>query len=143
LAFGLWPYYHLYRLDRALAQNDRNTLMVLIDLDAIREDRRSRPPPVDTTHNPVTQAFSQVANVLTGKDLDSTITLDWVRETLRPVPPRPDETYPSVLHYTTCAFFENFQQFVARIRDLGEKPIHVRWKLHDWTWRVSAIYEPN
>ncbi|CAK0760243.1 conserved hypothetical protein [Gammaproteobacteria bacterium] len=141
LAFGFWPYYHLYRLDRALVQNDRDTLTVLVDLDAVRAERRSRPPQVSQTRNPVTQALRQVTNVLTGSGEENNITLDWVREVLRPIPARPDESYPSILHYTTCAFFENFQQFVARIRNLGENPIHVRWTFHDWMWQVTAIYD--
>jgi hypothetical protein len=143
LAFGLWPYYHLYRLDRALVQNDQITLMALIDLDAIRAERKRHPGPLaeGEVRNSVAQALHQVANVLTGNGVDDTITLDWIREALRPVPARPDESYPSILHYTSCAFFEGFNQFVARIRELGEKPIHVRWTLHDWTWQVTAIYD--
>lgn len=141
LAFGLWPYYHLYRLDRALVQNDRDTLMLLVDLDAIRSERKLHPPPVSQMRNPVTQALNQVANVLSGNSVDNNINLDWVREVLRPIPPRTDEIYPSILHYTSCAFFEGFKQFVARIRNLGENPIHIRWTLHDWMWQVTAIYD--
>jgi len=141
LTFGLWPYYHLYRLDRALVQNDQSALQVLVDLEAIRAARKLHPKPIKDLRGSVTQTLNHVTNVLTGTDGDNSINLEWVRETLRPVPARPDESYPSILHYTTCAFFENFRQFVARIRDLGDNPIHVRWTLRDWLWQVSAIYD--
>jgi len=142
LAFGAWPYYHLYRLDRALVQDDRNTLMALVDLDTVRTERKHRlEPSVGETRNSVTEALHQMASVLTGNNLDNTLTLDWVRAVLRAVPAHPDEDYPSILHYTSFAFFENFQHFLVRIRDLGENPIHVRWTLQDWMWRVTAIYD--
>lgn len=139
--FGLWPYYYLYRLDRALVQNDQAALQVLIDLDAIRAARKLHPKPIKDLRSSMSRTLNQVANVLTGEDGDKGINLEWVRETLRPVPARPDESYPSILHYTTCAFFENFKQFATRIRDLGENPIHVRWTLRNWLWQVTAIYD--
>ncbi|CAK0772192.1 conserved hypothetical protein [Gammaproteobacteria bacterium] len=142
LAFGSWPYYHLYRLDRALVQDDRNTLVALVDLDAVRAERKHRlERSAGEMKNPVTQALQQMASVLTGNNVDNTLTLDWVRAVLRAVPVRPDEDYPSILHYTSFAFFESYRSFVVRIRDLGDNPIHVRWIFHDWMWRVTAIYD--
>ncbi|CAK0746308.1 conserved hypothetical protein [Gammaproteobacteria bacterium] len=142
LAFGLWPYYHLYRLDRALVQNDLTTLMVLVDLDAVRAERKQHlERQGGEVRNPVTQTLHQMANILTGNNVENTITLDWVRETLRGIPARPDEEYPSLLHYTSFAFFEGFRHFLIRIRDLGENPVHVRWTLHDWMWQITAIYD--
>ncbi len=142
LAFGSWPYVHVLRLDRALIQYDHATLGTLLNLDAIRVERKRvlELHAVDT-HNPVSHALHQVASVLSGNSVDNTVTLDWVRETLRPVPARPNEDYPSILHYASFAFFEDPQHFVVRIRDLGENPIHLRWTLRDWVWRVTAIYD--
>ena len=144
LVFGSWPYVDLLRLDRALTQHDYATLSGLLDLDAIRAERkRVMALQIVDTHNPVTHALHQLATVLPGNDTEAedAVTLDWVRKTLRPVPERPNEDYPSILQYTTFAFFEDFRHFIVRIHDLGEHPIHIRWTLRDWVWRVTAIYD--
>ncbi len=142
LAFGSWPYVHLLRLDRALIQDDRVALTALLDLAAIRAERK-RILELQTAdaHNPVSHALHQLAAVLPGNDTESTVTLSWAREVLRPVPAQPNENYPSILHYSTFAFFEDFQHFLVRERNLGEHPIHIRWTLQDWVWRVTAIYD--
>ncbi len=147
LAFGLLPYYQMYRLDRALMLNDQETLAALVDLDRVRgEQKRHLENSMDRlmgdTRTPFSQALRQGAAAFTSGQVDSVVTLEWIRDTLRPISTRSEDGYPSLSQYTTFAFFEGPTRFLQRIRDLGERPLHLRWTLRDGRWRVTGIYLP-
>ena len=42
IAYGLWPYYSLYRLDGAIVRPDTTELATLVDLPAIRANYKRR-----------------------------------------------------------------------------------------------------
>ncbi len=42
VAFIVWPYYHLFRLDNALGRDDMRTLEQLLDMPAIRRNYKER-----------------------------------------------------------------------------------------------------
>jgi hypothetical protein len=147
LAYGAWPYYHVYGLDRALQADNREKLEQLIDIAAVRTARKQQlDHALDRTvgsdpGNPVTQMLRQGATALGGSSVDATVNLDWVRETLAGRSLRPGEPYPSLIDRIDFAFFEAPAEFLIRLGPLGDHPIHIVMTLDGWQWRVSAIYD--
>lgn len=145
LAYGALPYITLYRLDRALLENDRSTLSTLVDLEALRENRaEAMEKQIARTVGDQRSGFPAMmrdgARWL-GNATAEVIDLDWVREKLRWRQPTPMDAYPSLISDMTYAFFESPRRFLIRVGDLGEGPIHVRMTLEDWNWRLTGIYE--
>ena len=145
LAYAGWPYVNLYRLDRALMQNDRTALNALVDLDALRvqhkamlerQVRRS----IGDQHGPISDLVRDGARWF-GTQTSEAIDLEWVRQRLRRQRPSAPDAYPSIITDTTFAFFEWPTRFLIRLGDLGQDPIHVRMSLEDWRWRVTGIYD--
>lgn len=145
LAYGALPYITLYRLDRALLENDRSTLSTLVDLEALRESRaKAMEKQVARTVGDQRSGFPAMMRDSArwlGNATAEVIDLDWVRETLRWRQPTPRDAYPSLISDMTYAFFESPTRFLIRVGDLGESPIHVRMTLEDWSWRLTGIYE--
>jgi hypothetical protein len=89
LAFGAWPYYQVFRLDQALSDGDTGALAELVDLNAIRQNYRRRldagfgllRPEAQTGE--ALQWLGQSLRRIGDAALEQTITLDWVRNTLR------------------------------------------------------------
>jgi hypothetical protein len=148
IVFGAWPYYHLYRLDDALGKNDTAALEQLIDVQAIRENYRARiekglglqtlPQP----QNPGSALawLQQNLQRLGDAALDQSITLEWVRDSLKQAAAEAsDEQPPYFLAGVDFAFFESVDSFIVRLGQLGINATHVRLSLRDWTWRVTDI----
>ncbi len=144
LGYGAWPYVYLYRLDRALMENDRQTLATLVDLDSIRATRnRLLNQKVEKTVGGEGQIQDMVRSSARwlGNAVEATIDLDWVRKTLRWREPEGEDGYPSIISHATFAFFDAPARFLVRIGPLGENPVHLRMALRDWDWRVTEIYD--
>jgi hypothetical protein len=145
LVYGGWPYVHLYRLDRALMENDRTALNELVDLDALKEQHKTElEKRVDRTFGVdpkrVPEFLRQGARWIDDATANAVVDVDWVREQLRWRRPTPPDAYPSIITDATFAFFEAPTRFLIRVGDLGERPVHVRMALQDWHWRVTEIY---
>ncbi len=145
LAYAGYPYVNLYRLDRALMQNDRAALNALVDVGALRAQhkamfekqvRRS----IGEQPGPISDLVRDGARWY-GVQTADTIDLDWVRQRLRRERASAPDAYPSIITDTTFAFFERPTRFLIRLGDLGDNPIHVRMGLEDWRWRVTGIYD--
>ncbi len=141
LAYGIWPYYHLYALDRAVIANDREALERLVDIDSVRaEAKRSLVGDVDDSGNLISGWLLDGVQRLGRQAVDSMVNLDWVRNILS----RTDvttNTSPGFIRNVSYAFFERPTQFLVRIGELGQHPVHVRLQFRHWSWRVTAVYE--
>jgi hypothetical protein len=146
IAFGVWPYYSVFRLDDALSKDDTGELAPLVDLPAIRANYKSRVaagagqilPPADpgTALGWIRQNLERLGD----SALDQAITLEWVRDTLREATVRAtNQTPPYLLAGVDYAFFESYNRFLIRIGDLGRAPTHVRLSLEGTEWRITDI----
>jgi hypothetical protein len=145
VAFGTWPYYHVFRLDEALGRNDMATLAELVDLEAVRANYKSRveelvgmPQPQDP--GSALAWLQQNLQRLGESALEQTITLEWVRDTLKEAAARAtDKQPPYFMAGIDYAFFESYDSFIIRLGELGRGDTHVRMRLEDTTWRVTDI----
>ncbi|WP_295456644.1 DUF2939 domain-containing protein [uncultured Thiodictyon sp.] len=146
IAFGVWPYYSVFRLDSALGQEDTAELAKLVDLPAIRHNFKTRVaagadqllPPVDpkSTMGWIRQNLERLGD----SALDQAITVPWVRETLRQsVAEATHQNPPFLLSGIDFAFFESYNRFLIRIGDLGHNPTHVRLTLEGTDWKITDI----
>ena len=148
IAFGVWPYYSVFRLDDALSKNSTAELGALVDLPAIRANYKARVatganqilPPADP--NSALGWIRQNLERLGDSALDQAITLEWVRDTLRDATVRAtNQTPPYLLAGIDYAFFESYNRFLIRIGELGRGATHVRLSLQGTEWRVTDIIE--
>lgn len=145
LVFGVWPYYHVFRLDEALGRNDTAALTRLIDVDAVRANYKNRiqdlvgmPQPQDP--GSALAWLQQNLERLGETALEQTISLEWVRDTLKEAAARAtDKTPPYFMAGIDYAFFESYDSFVIRLGELGKGATHVRMRLEDYTWRVTDV----
>ncbi len=144
LAYLAWPYVTIFRLDRALTNNDLATLQRLIDLSAVQQEWKNRMDQgLQGTvggANPMLEFFRGGIRQLGGSAIEQLVTMEWVRaQLLSRSDPRP-EADPSLLDPLSFAFFESYDRFLIRIGPLGQNPLHARLRLRDWEWRVVAVY---
>jgi len=147
VAFIVWPYYHVYRLDNALGLNDMRTLEQLLDIPAIRRNYKERlegglslpqPHPQDTD-NPLAWLQQNLWR-LGDAALEQAITLLWARDTLKEAAAQAtDRRPPYFMAAITFAFFESYDRFLIRLGDLGKNATHVRMTLQDKTWQITDI----
>ncbi len=145
LAFGAWPYYQLYRLDKALVENDQRMLYKIVDLDAVRRRHKqvleqNLERLVGPQDNPVINFVRGGIRALGDSAYESIIDMDWVRDRLLATRREAHEQHFSLLGGFSFAFFETPIRFLARAGELGEDPVHLYLTLQNWRWRVTALY---
>ena len=143
LAFLAWPYTAIYRLDQALAENDRQAIESLIDVAAIRwEIKRKMNKNVESSIGDVSNSFVdwlQDGIQRLGNDaVDSLVNLDWAAGQLRSK--NPDPRHGGFIDQLSYAFFDGPDSLLLRIGELGDDPVHARLTLRDTAWRITAIY---
>jgi hypothetical protein len=148
LAYGAWPYVDLWRLDRALRENDAAMLSALVDLQAIQARRTAvlerQIADAVPGRGPIPGMIREGARLATQGAVEPAVTLDWVRQTLRWRASAADAPYPSLIDRARFAFFDRLfwpDRFLVRVGELGEQPLHLRLALQDWKWRLSEVYE--
>ncbi|WP_295586943.1 DUF2939 domain-containing protein [uncultured Lamprocystis sp.] len=146
IAFGVWPYYYVFKLDSALSQEDTTELAVLVDLPAIRANYKARIGAGANQLLPSADPNSAMAWIrqnlerLGDSALDQAITLPWVQETLRQaVTDATNQTPPYLLGGIDFAFFESYNRFLIRIGELGQDPTNVRLSLEGFDWKITDI----
>lgn len=148
IAFGIWPYYYVFKLDDALGKSDPQSLAPLVDLPAIRANYKERVgagadaliPEADP--NSVLGFIRQNIERLGDSALDQAITLDWVREALRTATTQAtNQSPPYLLAGIDFAFFESYDRFLVRIGDLARNPTHVRLSLEGHEWKITDIIQ--
>jgi hypothetical protein len=144
IAFGIWPYYSVFRLDNALGQPGTGALAELVDLPAIQANYKTRLAsgldvlPKRGEAGDVMAWLEQNLQRLGDSALSQVITLDWVRSTLQRTAARATtQKPPYLIAGVTFAFFESYDTFLVRIGELGEGPTHVRLRLEGALWRVT------
>jgi hypothetical protein len=148
IVFGAWPYYQLYRLDDALGKDDMSTLGQLVDLDAIRKNYKQRlqsglglpaGPQAGKPEDPMVW-LQQNLQRLGDAALQQTITLEWVRDTLKKAVGDATDKRPAYfLAGVNFAFFESYDSFIIRLGELGKNASHIRMRLEHNSWRVTDI----
>ncbi len=146
IAFGIWPYYSLFRLDDALGKPEVAALQDLVDLPAIQANYKKRLErgldlaPKSLQPGDLMGWLQQNVQKLGDSALTQVITLEWVRETLRDAAAAaPNRKPPYLLAGVGFAFFESYDSFLVRIGELGQGATHVRMRLEGQTWRVTDI----
>jgi len=148
IAFGIWPYYYVFKLDDALGKVDTTELAELTDLPAIRANYKARLeagantvlPPADP--DTVMGWLRENLDRLGTSALDQAITINWVRDTLREAVTRAtNQTPPYLLAGIDFAFFESYNRFLIRIGELGKGATHVRLTLEGTQWKITDIIQ--
>ena len=146
IVFGVWPYYHLYRLDDALGRDDVPALSRLIDVGTLRENYKHRLERglglQGGGENPTGALLWLQQNLgrLGDAALEQTITLEWARDSLKAAAAAATDERPAYfLAGVDFAFFESWDSFIVRLGELGAGATHVRLRLQDTTWRVTDI----
>jgi len=146
IAFGIWPYYYVFKLDDALGQESTTELAALTDLPAIRANYKARLDAGADTVLPAADPNSVMGWIRQNLDrlgdsaLDQAITVPWVRDTLREATTRATgQTPPYLLAGIDFAFFESYNRFLIRIGDLGRGATHVRLSLEGTEWKITDI----
>jgi hypothetical protein len=142
-AFVAWPYYHLWRLDQAVAMNDPAALSRQVDLEAVRQQiKRRLNKEVHSAVGDVSNAFADWLQDgirrMGDQAVERLVTLEWVREQLLSKN-RPGDAAGFIDHID-YAFFDRPDGFLVRIGRLDEDPVHLRLTLKDFAWRISAVY---
>ncbi len=146
IAFTIWPFFYVFKLDGALGEEDTTALAALVDLPAIRANYKARVTAGADQLLPAADPSSAMAWIrqnlerLGDSALDQAITVPWVRETLRKaVSEATNQSPPFLLSGIDYAFFESYDRFLIRIGDLGQGPTHVRLSLEGTEWKVTDI----
>jgi hypothetical protein len=146
IAFGLWPYYSVFRLDDALGRPDVSALQELVDLPAIRANYKKRLTggldvlPSQGNAGGVMAWLQQNLQGMGDAALSQAITLEWVRDTLRQAATEATSQRPAYLIAgVTFAFFESYDTFLVRVGELGRGATHIRMRLEGYNWRVTDI----
>ncbi len=147
LAYGLWPYYTVFRLDDAVRAAEPEGLAPFVDLAAIQANyaaRLSASVPVFEPHGdpgPGQVLLWLQSNLqrLGDAALDQAITLQWVQDSLRQAAERVSESRPALfIDAIDFAFFESWNRFVIRLGPLGSET-HVVLGLEGKDWRVVDL----
>jgi hypothetical protein len=148
VGYGLWPYYTLFQLNRALNAGDAEALAPLVDLAEVRTHYKARiseqvgsfAPKGDSEADKVLRWLTDNLKQLGDAALDQAITLEWVRGMLLDAIER--ATGPqgrTLITAVDFAFFESWDRFVVRLGSLGDAPTFVILTLADGEWRVTDI----
>jgi hypothetical protein len=143
LLYGLWPYSTLWRLEHAVARDDRVTLAGLVDLDAVRDEiaRRLNKDQVslieavsdsfiDWLESGIRQHGVEALQVL--------VTLDWISEQFARIPTHGLGLLTSISEI----FFEAPNDVRIRIeRAPLAPPLSLRLQLDGLAWRVTMIHD--
>jgi len=146
VAFGLWPYYSVFRLDDALGKPGTSALEELVDLPAIQANYKRRLSsglevlPKGGDGGDVMAWLQQNLQRLGDSALSQVMTMDWVRTTLQQAAARATtQKPPYLIAGVTFAFFESYDTFLVRIGELGQGATHLRLRLEGGVWRVTDI----
>ena len=148
IAFGIWPYYYVFKLDDALGKVETTELADLTDLPAIRANFKSRLdaganavlPPGDS--DSVMGWLRQNLDRLGTSALDQAITDSWVQNTLREAVTRAtNQSPPYLIAGIDFAFFESYDRFLIRIGELGKGATHVRLSLEGSQWKITDVIQ--
>lgn len=147
LAYGLWPYYTVFRLDDAVREAEPAALAPFVDLAAIQANYAARintpVPAFEPRGGPGADQVVLWLNTnlprLGDAALDQAITLEWVQSSLREAAQRTTESRPALfIDAIDFAFFESWNRFVIRLGPVGSET-HVVLGLKKKDWRIVDL----
>jgi hypothetical protein len=143
LAFLVWPYTAVYRLDRALALNHRLTLSEMVDIESVRNQiKRKLNKNLESSIGNVSNSFvdwvQEGIQKLGSGAIDEMVNTDWVVAQLRSH--NPDPSQGGFYKQLSYAFFDGPDRLLLRIGELDSNPVHAHLKLQGTEWRITAIY---
>jgi hypothetical protein len=154
VGYCIWPYYSLFRLDRALTAPATEALAPWVELSELRAHYKERVgaqvrgliPQGSGDAEHVLRWLSDNLTQLGDAALDQAITLEWVQSMLQDAIQRRVTTHPGTEGHTLIgaldfAFFESWDRFVVRIGELGEAPTFIILTPEGGLWRVTDITE--
>jgi hypothetical protein len=147
LAYGIYPYYTVYRIDVALSKPEANALLPYLDLPAIRAGYKQRlggavdsvVPKGDSEADRALGWLADNLQRLGDTALDQVITLDWVRKQMQDAAARGAVQRPNFISGIDFAFFESWDRFVIRLGRLGEDETYVVLTLEGTEWKVTDV----
>ncbi len=148
LAYGIYPYYSVYRIDVALGKPEAKALLPYLDLPAIRAGYKQRlggtvnrfVPKGDSEGDRALGWLADNLAQLGDTALDQVITLDWVRRQIQDAAARGTVQRPAnFLSAIDFAFFESWNRFVIRLGELGQDPTHMVLTLEGAEWKVTDL----
>lgn len=146
LAYGVWPYFHLYRLDAAVTADDLGAVGGLVDLAAVRRNLVEQTEwrlehRIDATvgrEGAIAHMLRKGARWMSDTGNGEEVDAAWVRERL--LEARVNEA-GGLIQNTEFAFFEAPGRFLVRLGRLGRDPTHLRFERRDWRWVLTGIYD--
>jgi len=147
VVYGIWPYYTIFRLDRALSESDPKAIAPFVDLPAVQQHYKKRltssvdafVPRGNTDGDRVVAWLAQNLQKLGDTALDQAITLEWVRNELRDAAARATDKRPAYfMAGIDFAFFESWNRFVIRLGELGSET-NVVMRLEGTDWRITDV----
>lgn len=146
LAYGAWPYLHLYRLDGAITDNDLGAINGLVDLERVRANHQAQTEwrlehGIDSTvggEGALADMLKRSARWVSERTAPEAIDGAWVRERLLAARPN---AIGSLLQNTDFAFLEGPNHFLVRLGELGRDPTHLRFERRSWHWVLTGIYD--
>ncbi len=144
LAYVVWPYYTLWRLDQALTGNDLSELVKRLDRTAIRRHfqqlwEQNIEGVAEQFDNPVFRFLRGGVKEVGAAAFDA-IDESWVRERLLTAQQIAAAPRRPVLGGFAFACFETPTRFLVRAGTLGKNPVHLYLTLQGWQWRVTAVF---
>ncbi|MCU7929639.1 MAG: DUF2939 domain-containing protein [Candidatus Thiodiazotropha sp. (ex Codakia rugifera)] len=143
MAFLIWPYTTVYRLDQALQQNDQQALAELIDVAAVREQiKRKLNKNVKSSIGDVSNGFidwlQSGIQRLGGDAVEQMVDIRWIVTQLRVHNRNPEQG--GFFDHMTYAFFDGPDRLLLRIGDWDNNPVHAHLSLQGTHWRITAVY---
>lgn len=138
--YGLWPYFTLWRLNRAVIEDDRAAMIALVDVDAVRTEiaralNKEQASAIDRLSDPFIDWMERGLRRHGPSVLDRLVTLDWVRERLLAQSVPGEGFVPAV----SSAFFRGPWDFRVRIGGEGAQPLALRLTYVGVGWRVTML----
>jgi hypothetical protein len=143
LAYALWPYATLWRLDAAARSTDLERLAALVDLEAVRGElkrklNKDRTSSIDRLSDPFIRWVEEGVAALGSEAVDRLVTLEWVRERL--LDEGASTSREGFIGRLTGARFDGPTTFRLTIGPRDAVPVHMRLRLSGNAWRVSTVY---
>ncbi|EGV31149.1 hypothetical protein ThidrDRAFT_2254 [Thiorhodococcus drewsii AZ1] len=147
IVYGAWPYYSIFRLDRALSEPDPAAIAPFVDLPAIRQSLKQRlaegvrsdlPQGTDSS-NPfvdlLAQGLSQIGDRLLEQGLDLTAVRNLLQATATQATDRRPAYFIAGIHW---AFFSAWNRFEIRLGE-GDNATRILMQLEGVSWRITDI----
>lgn len=143
LTYLAWPYATLWRIDRALRNDDSAALVELVDLGAVRGAIKTKlNKEADSDIGEFSDAFihwlQEGIEVGRNRAVEYLVTLDWICARLLEQGATDNEE--GFLGRISYAFFDAPDRFFVRIGEETDRQIYVHLKMSGLSWRLSALY---